>query len=193
MDVNRMTQEDGFDLFMRFADGCRCYLKDRGIISEEDNQSIVDYFRTGSRPSMDVVKRVYYIALPRLEEAGQESGKGVFDPESIRRFYAYDHNKMKVEQKEYACIAFPAKVIEKNSNEFFIELSPIQGRFWVQSDIDLSAGDWLIVPRINVIEKIPEEYAKEVSGQLIKYGMNKDMKFPKNAIKYLKELKRCQG
>lgn len=184
MDVN-----DGFDLFMRFADGCRCYLKDRGIISEEDNQIILDYFKTGVRPSMDVVKRVYYIAIPRLEEASKESGKDVFDAEAIRRFYAYDHNKIKVEQKEYACIAFPAKVLEKKGTKFFVDISPVKGSFWVESELDLEPGDWIIIHRINVIEKITEEYAKEVSSQLIKYGMNKEMKFPKIVIKYLKELK----
>lgn len=186
---------DGFNLFMRFADGCRCYLMDKGMLSKEDNQAILDYFRTGKRPDSNVVKRVYYVAWPGLEQTSERVGKGMFDPDVIREFYAFDHNIMKVEQGNYICIAFPARVLEtrtgKNGKEVFVDLSPVTGKFWVESNLDLKPGDWIIVHRMNVIEKIQEGYAGKVSDNLKKLGMNKEMKFPRVAIKYLKELNRC--
>lgn len=184
-----VIRNDGFCLFMRFADGCRCYLMDKGAISKEDNHIILDYFRTGEKPPMDVVKRVYYVAYPRLEEVSKKTSRDMFDINAVRRFYAYDHNRMKTEQGEYACIAFPARVLETKTKGVFLDLSPVRGRFWATSDLDLSIGDWVIVHRINVIEKISEAYAKEVSDYLIKLGLNKEMKFPKVAIKYLERLR----
>lgn len=186
----KTSDGDGFNLFMRFADGCRCYLKDRGILSKEDDKVILDYFRSGKRPDQDVIKRVYYVAYPGLEKTSQSMGKGMFDPDVVREFYAFDHNKMKVEQENYICIAFPAKVLEKRGKEVMVELSPVTGKFWIESYIDtgLEPGDWVIVHRINIVEKIPEDYAMKISEHLKNLGMNKEMKFPKVAIKYLKGL-----
>lgn len=190
-----MIQNDGFDLFMRFADGCRCYLKDRGILSKEDDKVILDYFGSGRRPDQDVIRRVYYVAYPGLEKTSQRMGKGMFDPEVVREFYAFDHNRMKVEQGNYICIAFPAKVLERREREIMVELLPVTGKFWVESDIDteLEPGNYVIVHRINIVEKIPEDYAMRVSEHLKNLGMNKEMKFPKVAIKYLKGLKVCDA
>ena len=180
---------DGFDLFMRFADGCRCYLLDKGAISKGDNQAILDYFRTGRRPRFDVLRRVYYVAVPGLEAAGRRMKKGKFDAEVVREFYAFDHNKMKVGQGNYVCIAFPARVMESRGKDYLFELSPVSGRFWVESDLGLKAGDWVIVHRMNIVERISPEYAKTVSDSLIKLGMNKEMRFPEKAMEYLKGLK----
>ncbi len=192
-------ERDGFNMFMKFADGCRCYLMDKGVLSGKDNKAILDYFRNGKMPDHNVVKRVYYVAWPGLEQTAERMGKGMFDPDVIREFYAFDHNTMKVEQGNYVCIAFPAKVLEmrkeRGRDEIFVDLSPVTGKFWVESDLDLDLreGDWVIIHRMNVIEKIPAEYARKVSGHLEKTGMKKGMKFPRKAIKYLNELKRCQG
>ncbi|UCD07385.1 MAG: HypC/HybG/HupF family hydrogenase formation chaperone [Candidatus Aenigmatarchaeota archaeon] len=181
---------DGFDLFMRFADGCRCYLQSKGVISREDNQAILDYFKTGKKPDSDVLKRVYYVAFPGLEVVGERLGKRMFDADVVRKFYAFDHNKMKVEQGNYVCIAFPAKILEKRDSEYLLELSPVKGNFCIDSDLDLKPGDWVIVHRMNVVEKVSEEYAKNISDNLKRLGVDKEMRFPEKAIKYLKELKR---
>ena len=186
-------ESDGFNLFMRFADGCRCYLMDKGVLSGKDNKSILDYFRDGKMPDNNVVKRVYYVAWPGLEQTSERMGKGMFDPDVIREFYAFDHNTMKVEQGNYVCIAFPAKVLERKDDQYFLELSPVTGKFWVESNLNIKPGDWVIIHRMNVIEKIPAEYAKKVSDHLEKVGMKKEMKFPRKAIKYLNGLKKCQG
>ncbi len=184
------NEEKGFDLFMRFADGCRCYLIDKGVITKEDNLAIMDYFKTGKRPDSDVLRRVYYVAFPGLEIKGKRIGRDVFSPEVVRKFYAFDHNRMKVEQGNYVCIAFPAKVLKKRDSEYLLELSPVRGSFCIDSDLDLKPGDWVIVHRMNVVEKVSEEYAKNISDNLKRLGMNKEMRFPKKAIEYLKELKR---
>jgi len=190
-----MIQNDGFDLFMRFADGCRCYLKDKGILSEDDDKVILDYFRSGKRPDQNVIGRVYYVAYPGLEKTSQRMGKGMFDTEVVREFYAFDHNRMKVEEGNHICVAFPAKVLERRGERVMVELSPVTGKFWVEPDIEteLETGNWVIVHRINIIEKIPEDYAMRISEYLKNLGMNKEMKFPKVAIKYLKELKGCDS
>ncbi|MFC2143908.1 HypC/HybG/HupF family hydrogenase formation chaperone [Candidatus Aenigmatarchaeota archaeon] len=190
-------EKDGFGLFMRFADGCRCYLMDKGVMSEDDNKAIINYFRLGKEPDQNVVKRVYYVAWPGLEQTSERMGKGMFDPDVIREFYAFDHNTMKVEQGNYICIAFPAKILEIKGNQIFVDLSPVTGKFWIESDpdtgTDLKKGDWVIIHRMNVIEKISAEYAKRVSDHLESVGMKREMRFPRKAIKYLNELKKCQG
>jgi hydrogenase maturation factor len=188
-----MNSCDGFDLFMRFADGCRCYLQAKGVISREDNKAILDYFKTGKKPNLDVLKRVYYVAYPGLIKTRGRIKKQMFDADVVRDFYAFDHNKMKVEQGNYVCIALPARVLEKRDKEFFLELSPVKGRFWTDSDLNLKPGDWVIVHRINIVERISRGYAKRVSEHLKKLGVNKEMKFPEKAIEYLRDLKngRC--
>jgi len=192
--VNRaVIRRDGFDLFMRFADGCRCYLQDRGLLSKEDNQAILDYFKTGEKPEPDVLRRVYYVAFPGLEIKGKRVGREMFDVDVVREFYAFDHNKMKVKQGNYVCIAFPARVLERKGKEFFLELSPVKGSFWANSNLNLKQGDCVIVHRINIVERISEEYAKKVSDYLKKLGMNKEMRFPEKAIEYLRSLKNGQG
>lgn len=188
-----MNSGDGFDLFMRFADGCRCYLQAKGVISGEDNKAILDYFKTGKKPDPDILKRVYYVAYPGLLKTKGRLGKRMFDADVVREFYAFDHNRMKVEQGNYVCIAFPAGVLEKKGGDYLLELSPVKGRFWTDSDLDLKPGDWVIVHRINIVEKISEDYAKKVSDHLKKLGMNKEMKFPEKAIEYLRDLKNGQG
>ena len=180
---------DGFDLFMRFADGCRCYLQANGVISREDNQAILDYFKTGKKPEERVLKRVYYVAYPGLLKTKGKLKKRMFDADVVREFYAFDHNKMKVEQGNYVCIAFPARVLKKRDKEFFLELSPVRGRFWADSDMDLKPGDWIIVHRMNIVERISGGHAKRVSDYLKKLGMNKEMRFPEKAIEYLRNLK----
>lgn len=194
--MGHMNQEcfgDGFRLFMRFADGCRCYLKDKGILAEEDNRAILDYFRTGKKPSKGVIRRVYYVAFPGLESTSRRLGKGVFDPDAVREFFAFDHNREKVRQENYVCIAFPARVIERKGGKVFVELSPVRGSFWIDSDVSLEPGEWAMVHRMNIVEKITGEYAKRVSDNLKNLGMKNEMKFPRVAIRYLKKLKESDG
>jgi hydrogenase maturation factor len=166
---------------------------DKGVLSKDDNQAILDYLRIGKMPEQNVVKRVYYVAWPGLEQTSERMGKKMFDPDVIREFYAFDHNKMKMEQENYICIAFPARVLEKKDRDVFVDLSPATGKFWIESHIDLEPGNWVIIHRMNVIEKITAEYAKKMSDHLERLGMKKEMKFPRKAIKYLNDLKKCKG
>jgi hydrogenase maturation factor len=188
------TQDDGFDLFMRFADGCRCYLLDKKLVSAEDNRAILGYFRTGKRPSLEVLERVYYVALPGLKSKLKKTGsRDVFDAGAVREFYAFDHNATKVEQGNYACIAFPARVLERRGTRCFLDLEPVRGRFWADSGLEAGPGDWVILHRMNVVEKVPEKYAMRVSGHLRELGLNKGMGFPRAAVRYLKRLNRTGG
>lgn len=178
-----MKQCAGLELFLRYAEGCRCYLEDKGLISREDSEKV-----KSGRADMETLCRVFYVALPGLENLAKKLGKDRFDPDVLRQYYAFNHNEKKFREGNLICLAFPAKVLEISGDQYFIELEPVRGKFRVSSDLGLKPGDWVMFHRINLIEKIPEDFAGKVSEFLQKLGLDKSYKFPKVAIRYLKRL-----
>ena len=166
------------------------YRHDKGMVSEDDNRAL-----HSGRPSYGVLKRVFYVAIPSMEKIAKQMGKDrdVFDLDVLREFYSGEHNERKFKEGELACIAFPVKVLEKKSNgsccSYLISMEPVLGKYWVESDLELEPGDWAVMHRINLVEQVPEGLAMAMKAGLEKLGLDKTYKFPKVAIKYLKELR----
>ena len=179
-----MEVNSGLSLFLRYAEGCWMYRHDKGLVSEDDDKTL----RSG-RPSYEVLKRVFYVAIPVMEKIAANKDKDIFDIEVLREFYSGEHNERKFNEGELACLAFPVKVLEKRgSNEYVIDMEPVKGTFTVSSDLDMEPGDWAVMHRINLVERIPEDFAMAMKSGLEKLGLDKTYKFPKVAIKYLKRL-----
>jgi len=179
----------GMGLFLRYAEGCWMYMHEKGMVSEADNGALAS-----GRPSHEVLKRVFYVAIPIMERIAAAKGKQLFDLDVLREFYSGEHNERKFREGELACLAFPVKVLEKKgASSYFVDMEPVLGKFWVESDLDLKPGDWAVMHRITLVEQVPERFALEMAGKLRKLGMDKTYKFPKVAIKYLKRLKRPTG
>jgi len=177
------------DLFLRYAEGCRCYLEDKGMISEQDKKSL-----DSGNPSYEVLRRVFYVAVPGLEKLAKKMGRNVFDHDVLKHYYAFDHNERKFREGNLICLALPARILETNGkNSYFIELEPVRGKFQIFSDLNLEQKDWVMFHRINLVEKIPEKFAEQVAEFLQKLGLDKSYKFPKVAIKYLKRLQTGAG
>ncbi len=199
--VEKMRHRTGLDLFLRFAEGCRRYLEDNSRISKKDNLEIKNYlYGEGRPPSRETLKRVFYEAYPGVVRVSKELGKkNMFDPEAVRTYYAFAHNRKKFDEGNMICIAYPAKVIEKrpvwtrekrvSGFKYEIELEPVTGRMWIESDIPLKKNEWITFHRGFVVEKITRSFADKMiqflSQQL---GLDKTYKFPKKAIKYLFQL-----
>lgn len=187
----------GFDLFLRFAEGCRHYLEDKRHISKEDNLEIRLYLENrGLRPSRGTIKRVYHVAYPGLQGVRKRMKReSIFERDVVREFYAFDHNKLKFDQGNLICIAYPARVREVKQNRkgnnwhALIELEPVTGIFKVETDIPLRKGDWVMTHRMNIIEKIDKAWADTVINYLRKLGLDKKRAFPRKAYKYLTDLK----
>ncbi len=193
----------GFDLFLRFADGCRHYLEDRRAISPEDSQEIRLYLENrGVRPSEDTLRRVYYVAYPGLERVRTRlKRRSIFERDVVREFYAFDHNRMKFEQGNLICIAYAARVRDvktlkgggRGNGEgllsVLVELEPVTGMFTVETGIPLRRGDWVIIHRMNIIERVDKAFADMVITYLRKLGLDKKRAFPRKAYKYLTDLK----
>lgn len=215
-----MTSErlfSGFDLFLRFADGCRYYLEDKGVISAEDSKEIRLYLENrGIKPSKETIKRVYYIAYPGLERVrARLDRESIFERDVVREFYSRDHNKMKYEQGNLICMAYPARVRDvqalkgkgpgqeppirkrplydspfgKTACHAVVELEPVTGMFKLGTDIPLKKGDWVIVHRMNIIERVDKAFADRLITRLRKLGLDKKRAFPRKAFKYLTGLK----
>jgi hypothetical protein len=172
---------DGFKLFLRYAEGCRCYLEDKGLISREDSEIV-----KSGRADLETLRRVFYVALPGLENLAKRLGKDRFDPDILRQYYAFEHNEKKFREGNLICLAFPARVLEAEGRKYLLELEPVSGRFRVSSD-------WVMFHRINLVEKIPEGFAGRVSEFLQKLGMGKSYKFPRVGIRYLERLRDARG
>lgn len=196
---------DGFHLFLRFADGCRHYLADRGFISSEDSEAIAGYLRSREEvPSEDLIRKVYYVAYPDLVRIMDEEGrKSPFERDAVRRFCLIDHNTRKHEEGNLVCLAYPGKVIKADSRarpagrdrgvleevyEVQVSLEPITGIVTLHPDIELKGGDFVMVHRLKVIEKLPKAWYDRAIQHLQGLGLNKTFKFPKSAIKYLEKL-----
>jgi|GEM_PF-1527480 len=177
----------GKALFLRYAEGCWMYRHDKGLVSEADNMAL-----ESGNPSYEVLKRMFYVAIPSMESIAERLGKAgnVFDLDVLREFYSGEHNERKFREGELACLAFPARVLENRpASRYLIGLEPVAGSFYVESDLELEPGDWAVMHRINLVEKVPEGFALELAERLRKLGLDKTYKFPKVAIKYLKSLK----
>jgi hydrogenase maturation factor len=195
----------GFDLFLRFADGCRHYLEDRGHISEEDSNEIRIYLEErGVKPSEETIKRVYHVAYPGLQDVCKRlKCRSIFQRRVVREFYAFDHNRMKYEQGNLICIAYPARVMEAEPPStadpkgtvcrVLLGLEPVTGMFRLGSDIPLKKGDWVIVHRMSIIEKTGKAFADRTIAYLRKLGLDKTRRFPRKAYKYLTGLKYSSG
>jgi hydrogenase maturation factor len=193
----------GFDLFLRFAEGCRHYLEDRRVISEEDSREIRLYLENrGVSPSEKTIKRVYHVAYPGLQRVcARLHRQSIFERDVVREFYAFDHNRMKLEQGNLICIAYPARVREvgparRGSHDrkprppsVLIELEPVTGIFRVDTDLPLRKGDWVMTHRMQIIERIDKAFADQVIGYLRELGLDKSRKFPRKAYKYLTDLR----
>ena len=195
---------NGFDLFLRFADGCRHYLDDRGTISEEDSNEIRLYLEErGVKPTDELLRRVYHVAFPGLEKVRSRlKRQSIFERKVVREFYAFDHNRMKFRQGNLICLAYPARVrqvkLEKppkpgkpssDTCTVVVELEPVSGMFQIECDFPLKKGDWVTVHRMRIIERIDKAFADRTITYLHKLGMDKSRKFPRKAYKYLLNLK----
>jgi len=191
MGVTSGISESGLSLFLKYAEGCRMYLEGKGLISDSDRKAL-----DSGQPSYDVLKRVFYVAVPVLERIAEQKGKGkdVFDLEVLREFYSGEHNERKFREGELACLAFPVRVIEKRDHgserAYLVEMEPVNGIFEVESGLELEPGDWAVMHRISLVERVPEDFALGMAEKLRSLGMDKTYKFPKAAIKYLKALRR---
>jgi len=199
--AEKMKHRTGLDLFLRFAEGCRKYLEDNNRISKKDNKEIKEYlYGNGDPPSKKTLKRVFYAAYPGIEKVCRETGKSsIFDPSVVRTYYAFAHNRKKHAEGNLICIAYPAKVIEKRplwtrkktimDFKYEIELEPVLGRVWIESDIPLKKNDWIVFHRAFVVEKISKQFADRMIQFLSQeLGLDKSYRFPKKAIKYLNQL-----
>ncbi len=169
--------------FLRFAEGCRCYLKDLGLLSREDNESI----KSGN-PDISVIKRVFYRAHPEMVKLSRQMKKPVLERKVLRQFYCFEHNRIMHEEGHLACMTFPGVVVGRMNGEYVIELEPIEGAFHTNSDLKLKHGDWVLVHRMNVVEKVPQKFALKVTDYLKKLGMDKNLRFPDETVKYMKDL-----
>ena len=179
-----MSMKQDIKLFLRFAEGCRCYLDNFGLLSPKDNAEI-----KSGKPSNETIRRVFYMAHPELEALAKKLGKPIFDRSVLRQFYCFEHNKMKHDEGHLACMTFPGRVIGRINNEYVVELEPIDTALRMGSDIELRHGDWVLVHRMNIVEKTTTNFARKVTDYLKKLGMNKLLKFPPETIKYLERLK----
>lgn len=202
----RVSKPRGFRLFLRFADGCRHQLEQSGQISKRDSRKIYNYLHgSGQAPSERTLKRVYYVAYPGLKRVQARLGKeSMFDLGVVREFYSRDHNRMMFDKGNLICIAYPAGVIKvrkvnPGSNrkpgiplpkcKATVELEPITGIFQLESDIHLRKGDWVLIHRMNVIEKIRKPLADRMISYLQGLGLDKSRVFPEDSYKYLTELR----
>ncbi len=196
---------DGFHLFLRFADGCRHYLADRGVISAEDSEDIARYLRNRHEiPSEDLVRKIYYMAYPELVRIMEEEGRrSPFERDAVRRFCLIEHNTRKFREGNLVCIAYPGRVLEARKRarpagrdkgvleqvyEARVSLEPITGIITLEPDIPLKEGDFVMVHRLKVIEKLPKAWYDRAIGHLTELGLSKEFKFPRAAIKYLERL-----
>ena len=193
-------------LFLRFADGCRHALEDKGEITKKDSREIQRYLHgTGPKPSGKTLERVYYVAFPGLQKVAKRLRKDyMYDVEVVREFYSRDHNKRMFDKGNLICIAYPARVVDvepiktgsgrKPSRHLpvcktLVELEPVTGIFKLESDINLRKGDWVIVHRMNVIERIDKAFADSAMTYLRNLGLDKKRVFPEKSYKYLTELR----
>jgi len=180
---------ENLELFLRFAEGCRCYLEDTRTISQKDNDAI-----KSGRPGNDVIKRVFYMAHPELEQLSRSMRKSIFDESVLMRFYCFEHNKMMHEQGHFACMCFPGTIVGRMNDEYVIELEPIDTALRINAKgLGLQHGDWVLVHRMNIVENIDHKLAKEAIDYLKRLGMDKHLKFPPETIKYMAELKDKYG
>ena len=196
----------GFRLFLRFADGCRHQLEQSGQISKKDSREIYSYLHgSGAAPSERTLKRVYHVAYPGLKRVQRRLGKeSMFDTGVVREFYSHDHNRMMFDKGNLICIAYPAGVIRVRSVKpgsnrkpgtplpacrATVELEPVTGIFDVESDIPLKKGDWVLIHRMNVIERIGKPLADRMISYLQTLGLDKSRTFPEDSYKYLTELR----
>jgi len=175
---------ENMKVFLRFAEGCRCYLDDVGVLKPRDNKAI-----KSGKPDRETLKRVFYMAYPEMEKEAKRLKKPLLNQEVLRQYYCFRHNRMKHDDGHYACMVFPGYVIGRLNNEYVIELEPIEGAFRLSSKLNLKHGDWVLVHRLNIVEKVPAKFALEVADYLKKLGMGKHLKFPAETMKYLKRLK----
>lgn len=170
------------------------YCEEKGMISSDDLVAL-----DSGNPSYEVLRRVFYVAIPSLENIARQMGKkqggkkGVFDLDVLREFYSGEHNERKMKEGQLVCLSFPARIADVDVSDvdnrsYQIELEPVKGSFWTDSNLDLKAGDWVVVHRADIVERIPEHFAMDMKRKLERLGLDKTYKFPKVAIKYLKEL-----
>jgi hydrogenase maturation factor len=189
---------NGFDLFLRFADGCRHYLDDRGTVSMEDSSEIRAYLEErGARPTDDLINRVYHVAYPGLQKVCSRLKAGsIFERRVVREFYAFDHNRRKHEQGNLICMAYPARVMSVMevskpgvASRAVISMEPLTGMFTMDCDFPLKPGDWVIIHRMRIIEKVDKAFADMLIAFLRKLGFDKSRKFPRRSYKYFLDLK----
>jgi hydrogenase maturation factor len=187
----RPPPREGLDLFLRFADGCRYYLEHTDQISPQDSSEICSYLENrGPPPKDETLKRVYHVAYPGLQRIQSRLAReDMFSPEVVREFYSNDHNRMMFDRGNLICIAYPARVIESTPNDALVELEPISGRFRLDTDLHLNPGDWVIVHRMNIIERIDNYLADKALSLLKELSLNKKRTFSDKAYKYLMDLK----
>ena len=168
----------GMELFLRFAEGCRIYLEKNGLITREDNRAILS-----GNPSMEVLERVFFVAYPGLQKVMERLGTGdMFDTDVVREFYSYDHNKAKQGQGELFCLAYPARVVDKRDKYYMVSVEPLEGSFWLKSDLELRVDDWIVLHRGIIVEKISENFARKLARFLSELGISKKESFPKSAL-----------
>ncbi|MEM5798788.1 MAG: hypothetical protein QW703_01605 [Candidatus Aenigmatarchaeota archaeon] len=142
---------DGKQLFYRYALSC---------IRDAELEKRINNIEREILLEQKADDKLLEKAFPHAWQGAKTESKGI-SCQSVRRYFWFKHNSAQC--KRPACIAWPAQVKEKKNDGWFVELKPICKVMWVRTDLKLKTGDWVIVHRQVVAEKVSKADADKVT------------------------------
>jgi|GEM_PF-4255338 len=143
---------DGKKLFYRYALSCIRDAVLQGRITAAERDTLL-----AEKADENLLKKAFPDAWP-----GVKAGKRKPTRESVRNYFWFEHNR-NVCRKNLACMSWPAQVKKRKSGGWIIELKPICKLMWAKTELDLKEGDWIIIHRQVIAEKISQKDAEKVA------------------------------
>lgn len=155
-------------LFLKYAIPCAGTLAKRGIITQRCKRKLLNGILSNKKVPKNSEK-IFKVANSMCEKIAKKQGKRLIDESVIRKYFLFGHDK--VVDKRYKifkdfdpqeCRLYSGKVINVKNRKAIIETVLGKKKYRIELLPNLKTGDYVVVHRDFIIEKINESLAKKL-------------------------------
>lgn len=161
----KFKDEASRKLFFRYAVPCSETLAKREVITQKYQKSLVKSVILNKKIPKDA-ENIFKVASSMCEKTAKKLGKKSIDKEVVRRYFLFGHDK--VVDRRYKifkdfdpmlCRLYSGKVLVSGNRAL---VQTITGDKEYRTSLIVKKGDYVVVHRDFIVEKISKKLAKEL-------------------------------
>ena len=173
--------EESRELFFRYAIPCSETLAERGVISKKYQKMLMKNLSLNKKIPKNS-ENIFKVASSMCEKTTKRLGKKTVDKEVIRKYFLFGHDKVVDKRfklfKDFdpmQCRLYSGKVVSLR-NKATVQIVIGKRKYKTDFTRSLKVGDYVVVHRNFVVEKINEDLAKKLWKLKERYLISKKIK-----------------